>query len=136
VKDLAEGTHHLPFTVTCRYLPHATPCFGYRFEIEGRTIAYCTDTGRSDAVVELARNADLLIAESALMPGQDDGGWPHLNPGMAVALAKASGARRLALTHFDAWAYRTLGEREKAGEEVRGGFPNLVIAKDGMVLDL
>lgn len=134
--DLPEGTHRLPFTVTCRYLPHASPCFGYRFELEGRTITYCTDTGPSEAVVELARDADLLIAESALRPGQKSEIWPHLNPEMAVALARAAGARRLALTHFDAWAYRTLEERERAGAEVRESFPNLTIAADGMVLEL
>jgi len=136
IRDLAEGTHHVPFTVTCRYLPHASPCFGYRFELDGRTIAYCTDTGPSDAVVDLARDADLLIAESALRPGQGDGGWPHLNPETAIALAKAAGARRLALTHFDAWAYRTLGEREEVREEFTESFPGLVVATDGMVLDL
>ena len=134
--DLTEGTHHLPFPVTCRYLPHSSPCFGYRFELEGRVIAYCTDTGPSDAVIELARDADLLIAESALRPGQTSDAWPHLNPEMAVALARSAGARRLALTHFDAWAYRTLEEREKAGREARESFPGLVIATDGLVLEL
>ncbi len=136
VCDLTEGLHHLPFPVTCRYLPHASPCFGYRFELEDRVIAYCTDTGPSDAVIELGRDADLLIAESALLPGQTGGDWPHLNPEMAVALAKAAGARRLALTHFDAWAYRTLEERERAGDEVRESFPDLTIATDGLVLEL
>ena len=136
IRDLAEGTHHLPFTVTCRYLPHASPCFGYRFELEGRTIAYCTDTGPSPAIVELARDADLLIAESAMKPGQVDPGWPHLNPGLAVDLAKAAGAKRLALTHFDAWAWRTLAERLAIGEEYREAFPDLTVATDGLVLEI
>ncbi|MDD1665640.1 MAG: ribonuclease Z, partial [Methanomicrobiales archaeon] len=136
IHDLTEGTHHLPFTVTCRYLPHASPCFGYRFELEGKIIAYCTDTGPSQAVIDLARDADLLIAECALRPGQETGGWPHLNPEKAIAMAKAATARRLALTHFDAWAYRTLEERVRMGEEFRKSFPGLTIATDGMVLDL
>jgi len=134
--DLPEGTHHLPFPVTCRYLPHASPSFGYRIELDGRTLAYCTDTGPSEAIIGLARDADLLIAESALRPGQMSEDWPHLNPEMAIALAKAAGARRLALTHFDACAYRTLEERERIGEEYRGSFPDLVVATDGMVLEL
>ncbi|MDD1663989.1 MAG: ribonuclease Z, partial [Methanomicrobiales archaeon] len=136
IHDLPEGTHHLPFTVTCKYLPHASPCFGYRFELEGRTIAYCTDTGPSEAVIELAHDADLLIAESALRPGQGCGGWPHLNPETAIEMAKAARARRLALTHFDAWAYRTLEERIRVGEEFRKIFPDLTVATDGMVLEL
>jgi ribonuclease BN (tRNA processing enzyme) len=136
IHDLTEGTHHLPFTVTCRYLPHASPCFGYRFELEGKIIAYCTDTGPSQAVIDLARDADLLIAECALRPGQETGGWPHLNPEKAIAMAKAATARRLALTHFDAWAYRTLEERVRMGEEFRKSFPGLTIATDGMVQEL
>ena len=136
VGDLAEGTHRLPFPVTCRYLPHSSPCFGYRFELGGRTIAYCTDTGPSEAVVDLARGVDLLIAESALKPGQESGDWPHLNPEMAIALARAAGADRLALTHFDAWAYRTLAEREGLREEFLESFPGLTIATDGLVLEL
>ena len=99
-------------------------------------IAYCTDTGPSSAVVDLARGADLLIAESALRPGQGDGGWPHLNPETAIALAKEAGARRLALTHFDAWAYRALEDRQRVQEEFGESFPGLVVATDGLVLDL
>ncbi|MDD1662536.1 MAG: MBL fold metallo-hydrolase, partial [Methanomicrobiales archaeon] len=136
IHDLTEGSHSLPFPVTCRYLPHASPCFGYRFELEGKTIAYCTDTGPSPAVIDLARDADLLIAESALRPGQESKGWPHLNPEMAIAIAKSAGARRLALTHFDAWAYRTLEERIRIGEEFQESFPGLTIATDGLVLEL
>ena len=136
LQDLSEGTHHLPFEVTCRYLPHAAPCFGYRFELGERTIAYCTDTGRSEAVVDLARDADLLIAESALRPGQGDWGWPHMNPEIAIALAKAAGAHQLALTHFDAWAYRTLEDRDRVREEFGESFPGLIVATDGMVVEL
>ena len=136
IRDLSEGTHSLPFSVTCRYLPHASPCFGYRFELEGKTIAYCTDTGPSPAVADLARDADLFIAECALPPGRVSEEWPHLNPELAIALAKEAGARRLALTHFDAWAYRTLEERLRVGEEFGESFPGLTIATDGLVLDL
>jgi ribonuclease BN (tRNA processing enzyme) len=136
IRDLSEGTHHLPFPVTCRYLPHSSPCFGYRFELEGKTIAYCTDTGPSEAAIDLAREADLLITECSLPPGGKCDGWPHLNPEDAVAMAKAAGARRLALTHFDAWAYPTLEDRVRVGEEFREIFPGLTIATDGLVLEL
>ena len=136
ISDLDEGTHRLPFPVTCRYLPHASPCFGYRFELDGRVLAYCTDTGPSPAITELARDADLLIAESALPPGQASEEWPHLNPETAIAFAREAGARRLALTHFDAWAYRTMEERLRIGEELGESFPGLTIATDGLVLEI
>ena len=44
ITELAEGRHSLPFTVECRPLVHPAPCFGYRLEIDGKVITYCTDT--------------------------------------------------------------------------------------------
>jgi len=44
VRELAEGIHHIPFSVECRLLLHSSSCMGYRFELDGRTLAYCPDT--------------------------------------------------------------------------------------------
>jgi ribonuclease BN (tRNA processing enzyme) len=40
------------------------PFLGYRIEAEGRVIAYTADTGWTDTLIPLARNADLLVAEA------------------------------------------------------------------------
>jgi ribonuclease BN (tRNA processing enzyme) len=40
------------------------PFLGYRIEVEGRTIAYTADTEWTDALIPLARDADLFIAEA------------------------------------------------------------------------
>ncbi len=82
--DLAEGDHTLPFPLTCLPLAHPVPCFGFRIVIDGRVIAYCTDTGVCKNAISLAQNADLLITECGLKPGQESPGWPHLNPENAV----------------------------------------------------
>jgi len=70
VHELTEGVHNVPYTVECRKLIHADPCYGYRFEIDGKAVAYCTDTGYCENAVKLARGADLLIAECSLKKGQ------------------------------------------------------------------
>ena len=74
-------------------------------EIDGKVIAFCTDTGVCDNAVTLARNADLLITECGLKPGDSSPDWPHLNPQDAIGIAKRAKAKRLALMHFGAEVY-------------------------------
>ena len=99
-------------------------------------ITYCTDTGICDNAVTLARDADLLITECGLKPGGESPGWPHLNPEMAIAIAKQAGARRLALTHFGAEVYQTQDERRAIRERFAPECPGLVVAEDGMTIEV
>jgi ribonuclease BN (tRNA processing enzyme) len=134
--ELEEGVHKLPFTVECRPLVHPAPCYGYRIETGGKVIAYCTDTGVCDNAVHLARNADLLITECGLKPGDTSDEWPHLNPEDAIGSAKKAGAKRLALMHFGAEVYRTLDERKDVQERFGKLFPGLIAATDDLVIEV
>lgn len=134
--DLSEGTHNLPFSVECRFLNHSSPCMGYRFELEGKIIAYCPDTGICDNAIKLAKDADLLIAECSFKSGQSNPQWPHLNPEEAAQIAKAANAKNLALNHFDANIYQTLQQREKAQENAREIFNNTIAALDNMEFEI
>ena len=136
VRELAAGTHRLPFPLTCLPLVHPAPCFGYRLELDGKVIAYCTDTGVCDNAVTLARNADLLITECGLKPGGESPDWPHLSPEMAISIAKRAGAKRLALTHFGAEVYSTLAERRAVQERFSSECPGLLAAEDGMTIEV
>ena len=73
----------------------------YGFRVQGdRLVAYSGDTGPCDELVELARDADLFVAEATLERGDDDGPVRgHLAPDEAAAAAEAAGAKRLLLTH-------------------------------------
>lgn len=136
VHELAPGTHHLPFPVTCLPLVHPAPCFGYRLELDGKIVTYCTDTGVCDNAVALARDADLLITECGLKPGAESPDWPHLNPEAAISIAKRAGAKRLALTHFGAEVYRTLEERRAVQERFEPACPGLVAATDDLTIEV
>jgi len=136
VRELVQGPHNLPFRLTCLPLVHPIPCFGYRLELEGKVVAYCTDTGVCDNAVTLAKDADLLITECGLKPGETSPDWPHLNPGDAVGIAKRAGAKRLALTHFGAEVYRTLAERKAVQDDFSRTFAGLVAAPDGMPIEI
>ena len=134
VKEIAAGTHNLPFRVTCLPLVHPVPCFGYRLELDGKIVTYCTDTGICDNAVTLAKDADLLITECGLKPGQKSPDWPHLNPEDAIGIAKKANAKRLALTHFGAEVYRTLAERQAVYEKYKEIFPGLIVATDDLTV--
>jgi ribonuclease BN (tRNA processing enzyme) len=136
INELSEGTHLLPFPLTCRFLRHADPCLGYRIELDGKAIAYCTDTGICENSLKLADRTDLLVHESAYKNGQHDEDWPHTTPDEAAYLAVRAKARQLALVHFDASLYKTIDDRKQAEAEARKIFPNTVAATDGMMLEL
>jgi ribonuclease BN (tRNA processing enzyme) len=134
--ELEEGKHAIPFPVECLPLVHPAPCYGYRLTLDGKVITYCTDTGFCDNAVTLARNADLLITECGLKPGQDSPGWPHLNPETAIHIAKKAHAKRLALMHFGAEVYRTLDDRHAVQKRFEKEFPGLVVATDDLTIDI
>ncbi|MGF7119210.1 MBL fold metallo-hydrolase [Methanobacterium oryzae] len=136
IHELDEGQHNIPFSVECRFLPHSSKCLGYRFEIDGKTITYCTDTGMSENAVKLAKNADLLITECSFKFYQSNPEWPHLNPEDAVKIAKDADAKILALTHFDANNYRSIEERDEILTKMKDNFQDLLVAHDNMEIIL
>jgi ribonuclease BN (tRNA processing enzyme) len=127
--DLRPGMS-LPFPLVFKRLRHVSSCHGFRLVLEGKTIAYCTDTGLCKNLYLLAREADLLIAECGYLSGQSRADWPHLNPESAAQVALEAGVKRLALIHFDASLYKTLKHRAKAEKKARRLFPNTLAAKD------
>jgi ribonuclease BN (tRNA processing enzyme) len=48
--------------------PPVTPALAYRFDFRDRSIAFSGDTARSDAVVRIARGADVLVHEAMYLP--------------------------------------------------------------------
>lgn len=134
--ELAEGTHSIPFPVECLPLVHTAPCFGYAITLDGKKIAFCTDTGTCENAVILARNADLLITECGLKPGETSPEWPHLNPEDAILIARNAHAKRLALIHFAAHTYTTLEERGEIERMYQKDSPGLLAAIDGLTIEV
>jgi len=134
--DLKEGKYCQPFPFTCKLLVHADQCLGYRLELDNRVIAYCTDTGICKSIYELSENADLLIAECSLKPGQVEGGWPHLRPEDAASIARESQVGRLALTHFDASIYKSIEDRKYAEAIAKKIFQKTIAVFDGLEIEI
>jgi ribonuclease BN (tRNA processing enzyme) len=90
-----------PFQARTRLLPHMRPNAGIRLTANGRTLAYTGDTGPSTEIATLARDADLLVAESTYVDEVPADSRAHLSSArQAGQLAAAAGAGRLLLTHL------------------------------------
>jgi len=87
------------FTVASIPVNHTLHSLGFRIEdSSGKVIVYSGDTGYCEEMVDLARDADLLILESSFPDEKEMKG--HLTPSRAGDIATRAGAKRLLLTHF------------------------------------
>jgi ribonuclease BN (tRNA processing enzyme) len=101
---VGPGTFSLgPFEVTLARTAHPVECYAIRLTAEGRSLVYTGDTGPSDRIVDLARGADVLLAEAAHPPGPDLPVGLHLTGREAGEHAAAAKVGRLLLTHIPAW---------------------------------
>jgi ribonuclease BN (tRNA processing enzyme) len=87
------------FTVESAPVEHNPESIAYRItSADGSSVVYSGDTDYSENLIELAKNTDLLICESAQPDSLQVKG--HLTPSMAGEIASRAGARKLVLTHF------------------------------------
>ncbi|QKG25456.1 MBL fold metallo-hydrolase [Actinomadura verrucosospora] len=122
-----------PFAVTTALMNHPVETYGMRIEHGGSVLAYSGDSGHSDALVELARGADLFLCEAAFAQRPDLPPDMHLTGREAGEHAERAGAGRLVLTHLLPWndPAQTLAEAKDSGF----GGP-IELAEVGAVYDL
>lgn len=95
-------------TVRARVVDHPCDAYAMRLEHGGRSLVYSGDTGPCAGLVELSRDADLLLCE-ATWPHVVPGAWAEPPPGVHLSgrqageHAAAAGAKRLVLTHVPVW---------------------------------
>jgi ribonuclease BN (tRNA processing enzyme) len=89
------------FEVTAhRVLHYQLLAFGFRAAANGTVVGYSGDSGPSDGLTDIARDADLFVCEATLLAPNPEGGTRgHLSAEEAVAAFEAGGAKRLLLTH-------------------------------------
>jgi len=92
-----------PFEVTLARTAHPIECYAIRLTVDGKSLVYTGDTGPCPRVIELARGADILLAEAAHPPGPGLPEGLHLTGREAGEHAAAAGVGRLLLTHIPAW---------------------------------
>jgi len=79
---------------------HPDPCYSMRIEENDLAFVYISDTGYTDALVQFAHKADLLLCESSLYDEYQGRIPGHLTAGEAGHIAAAAGVQRLVLTHL------------------------------------
>jgi len=124
-RDLSAGERAAGdgFAVTPFPADHSAgaPCFSLRFEIDGRVVSYSGDTAWSDALLEVARAADLFICECSSYAHALKGHLAYHD--LAPRLPQMS-ARRIILTHMNP---DMLAERHRLPVET---------AEDGLTITL
>ena len=100
----------------------------------GRKVGYSGDTRPSPGLARFFARCDLLIFDSTFSERDRERALEtkHSTSAEAAALARKSGAKRLALTHFSARYTGTAG----LVKEARKIFPNSIAARDGLDLEV
>jgi ribonuclease BN (tRNA processing enzyme) len=101
--------------------PSGSAAFAFRLETGDRLIAYSGDTGWTDTLVEVARDADLFIVECYAYDGAAEN---HLDYRTLREKISKLGSKRLLLTHLSRKMLDRLSDVD------------LEIAEDGQLLEL
>ena len=112
------------FSVEWCQMPHGpTETTGFRFECDGKSIAYLTDYSEiTDDMVDLVEDVDLLVSDCL----RRDPHPTHAHLGMAMELAERANAGRLVLSHLDkSMDYRAL--EDETPDNVIVGYDQLEI---------
>ena len=112
--------HHLgPFRIGTAPMRHSVPTIGVRVESTSGTLAYSADTGPTDELVDLSRNADLLVVEASWQDDREGQPPIHLTAREAGEAAAKAAVGRAVLTHLR--PYRDADRsREQAAETFDG----------------
>ncbi|MBC8214733.1 MAG: MBL fold metallo-hydrolase [Candidatus Marinimicrobia bacterium] len=120
---------------------HPNGAFGYRFDIGNVSIAYVTDCEHhpgepNQNVVDFVKNADLLIHDAHFTPKdlQNSQGWGHSSWKEAVMVAKQANVKQLALFHYSPdYDDATI---EQIGKDAKKEFPNTILSKVGLTIEI
>jgi len=121
-----------PFGVRSWLLPHWVPDAGLRLEAGGRSLAYTGDTGPSPLLAELARGADVFLAEATYPWQVPAGDARYLSSArQAGVMASRAGVGRLLLTHL--WPGT---DPDEAVGAAAGSYPGeIAVARPGLVAE-
>jgi ribonuclease Z len=101
----------------------------------GRKLVYPGDTRPCESVVEIAEGADLLIHEATFGDEERDRAkeTDHSTAVEAAQVALAARVKKLALHHLSA---RYSADADALLAEARAVFPETLVARDGMTIDV
>lgn len=121
-----------PFRVDFARVNHPITTYAIRISDGRHTLVYSGDTGESPALVELARDADVLLCEASFGPDTPYVPDLHLTGAQAGEHATRAGVGRLLVTHIPPWI-----SREQVGEHATSAFSGeLALVQAGDVYEI
>lgn len=125
IQDLERLRIHAGFAVDSVQMPHGhTESTGYRFEADGKSIAYTTDFSEiTDSMVEMLEGVDVLVTDCLRREPHPT----HANLTMALELSRRCGAGLTVLTHLD----KSMDYAELSAEVPK----DVLVGFDGMVIE-
>lgn len=108
-----------PFGVQAIGVCHPVESFGLRITADRATLAYTGDSAPCESLLDVALDADLLLAEASFREVDDNPEGVHLTGAECGRLATRAGSRRLVLTHVPPW-HEPQGMLEEAAEVFDG----------------
>lgn len=144
VKEIRDGEPVLvgdETVIKVAELRHPGGCLGFRLENAGSVFTYCTDSSHETGqltpnVIELARNADLLVhdAHFSLEQRERFPDWGHSSWLEAAQVAREANVGCLALFHYDPDSSDDY--MENVLEKARQVFPRTILAREGLEIYL
>lgn len=143
--EMGETLNYGDVSVETRPLNHPGEAVGYRVNWQGLSAAYITDTEHfpdrlDDNVLALVRQADVMIIDATYTdeeyndPKYSKVGWGHSTWQQAVKIAQAAQVKQLVLFHHDPGHNDDFLDR--IGEEARKIFPETILAREGLLIEL
>jgi phosphoribosyl 1,2-cyclic phosphodiesterase len=143
--DVGETVNIGDVKIENTLLNHPGEAVGYRVSWNGKTAAYITDTEHfpdrlDENVLWLSRDADVMIYDATYTDTEYHNeksskvGWGHSTWQEAVKVAKAANVKQLVIFHHD--PLHNDDFMDEIAQDTAEQFPNSVVAKEGMVIDL
>lgn len=145
--DLVEGVFDVgDARIEAKYLNHPALTLGFRIEADDASLVYACDhesasrravpepsdlLGAERDHVQFLSNADLVVHDAQYVAEEYETriGWGHSTVDYAIEVAKAAGARRLAISHHDP------DRTDEAIDDLIEGY-RAKLAEDGAALEL
>jgi ribonuclease BN (tRNA processing enzyme) len=122
-----------PFEIDTLALPHFVPNVGFRITAGGRVLAYTGDSGPTVDLIDLARFADLFLAEATYPEEVPDRHAPYLSSArQAGQVAGQSDVGYLLLTHL--WPGTNSRDALEAARQRFSG--EIAVSVPGLTVDL
>ncbi len=127
IKETEEKFMVGDISISSKETLHSRESYAYRLQLDNRSVVFTGDTDFDETLADLARDADVLIADCSY---PDDNKVPgHMTPGECGRLAEKACVKRLVLSHLYPSEVQYSEYVDQAGRFFKG---DIIIAEDLM----